>query len=139
MPNDHKERSIQDYPLSGIILPDSKKYGAPPFSDEKSARAYITAVHKYKEVDIQRLLTWYLPTLFPCGCPNQHEDSIYGTGKRSQYVCDGFYRCRSCGFERNPDGSKHIRKQRVSDVDVQVNHLVDNKQMSLLDWKDNED
>lgn len=133
----HKEKRIQDYERDKIELPNPKEYGTPPFTSEKEARRYLKAIANFSDKDMTRLLAWYLPTLFECGCPNSHEDSLYGTGNRSQYVCDGFYRCRSCGFERNPDGSKHVRKQRVTDVDLQPEKL-DNKQLSLLDWKDNE-
>lgn len=134
MPNHPKERRVMDYPRKGIVLPDAKKYGTPPFSSESQTKRYLKAIASFSDKDMTRLLAWYLPTLFECACPNDHEDNLYGTGNRSQYVCDGFYRCRSCGYERNEDGTKHIRKQRVSDVDLQPEKL-DNKQMSLLDWE----
>lgn len=134
--SDRAERRIQDMERVRIKFPDPK-YGQPPFDNEKAARAYITAVHKYKEEDIQRLLRWYMPTLYPCGCPDEWSDQRYGLNNRLQYDCGNFYRCSKCGEERNPDGSKHKRHYR-SDVDVKEEKL-DSEQLNLLDWKDGHD
>lgn len=135
-----KERRIQDYPRHRIEFPDARKYGTPPFSSEAQARRYLKAIRDFSDKDMLKLLARYLPTLYPCGCPNDHEDNLYGTGNRSQLLCDdGHYRCLTCGYERNPDGSKYKRLQRVSDIDIQPEKL-DNKQLSLLDWgKDEND
>lgn len=135
--SDHTERRIMDYPRKGIALPDAKKFGKPPFTDEKSARRYLLGIRKFNEEDIQRLLKWYLPTLYPCGCPDPTSDKWYGLGNRVQIDCGSFYRCSKCGEERNRDGSKHIRQYR-SDVDVKEEKL-DSEQLSLLDWKEDLD
>lgn len=132
----HKpERRIQDYPHHRIEFPDPRKHGTPPFTDEAQARRYLKAIANFSDKDMLKLLAFYLPTLYPCGCPNDHEDNLYGTGKRSQLLCDdGHYRCLTCGYERNEDGSKYSRKQRVSDVDTNVKKM-DKEQLSLLEWK----
>lgn len=134
----HKpEKRIQDYPRKTIEFPDARKYGTPPFTDEAQARRYLKAIRDFSDKDMLKLLARYLPTLYHCGCPNEHEDSIYGTGNRSQLLCDdGHYRCLTCGEERNPDGSKYRRQQRVSDVDTNAKKL-DKEQLSLLEWRDN--
>lgn len=131
----HKpERAIADYFRNRITDYHGK---LPPFANETEARAYIKDrwnITAPKDVD--KLLVWYLPTLYPCGCPNSHEDDLYGTGKRIQLPCDdGHYRCLTCGYERNEDGSKYVHK-RVSPEDKTEAVKPSVEQLSLLTWKE---
>lgn len=128
----HKpEKRVRDYHRVPIKLPSGEQ---PPFTDEKSVRRYLLGIRKFNEEDIQRLLKWYLPTLYLCGCPDPTSDKWYGAGNRVQIDCGSFYRCSKCGEERNRDGSKHKHQYR-SDVDVKEEKL-DSEQLSLLDWKE---
>lgn len=130
-----KERRIQDYDRKRLPVYRGRQ---PPFKGETEARAYIKGAWGIgKEEDVQRLLKWYLPILYQCNCPDAWADNHHGAGLRMQYDCGSFYRCSNCGEERNKDGSKHIR-QYVTDVEIKPEKEVSSEQLSLLDWKEDE-
>lgn len=110
-----------------------------PFDTDKELKAYNKAAWNCtNDKDIAKTRQFYMPTLYPCGCHNPWQDARYGEGLRSQYDCGGYYRCMTCGEERQSDGSKHIRR-RVSAEDVKKEVKMENEQMSLLTWVEEKD
>lgn len=132
----HKpDPKIKDLPRTPLAR---YKGQLPPFTSERDLKAYNKAVWNCtNDKDIAKTRQFYMPTLYPCGCYNPWQDQRYGGGLRSQYDCGTFYRCMTCGEERNPDGSKHIRK-RVSPEDKTEAVKPSVEQLSLLEWKSEE-
>lgn len=130
----NQERRIQDYDRKRLPV---YRGGQPPFSSEVEARAYIKGAWGISAAEtVDRLLVWYLPIVYPCGCLDAWADNYHGAGLRMQYDCGSFYRCSNCGEERNKDGTPHKRGKPVHDVDqLQEEKPVSDEQLSLLEWK----